>query len=181
MSDEYTNYWGKRKALRYYAEVRALVRKHAPEAKTLLDVGAGPTLYLNEYNIWDIVAVDKEQWPIHKLLQNHIHIVQQPFEEYHAPRTFDVVQCLQTLEHIAEEHKPAFVANLRKHCEGILVVSLPFRWTAAQTRWKNHIGIDEATIKRWIGEDPMDSSIVTENSGGKRIINVYRVNHAENR
>lgn len=172
MPDKNQNYWNKRKHLRYYSAVREMVQQYAPEAQSLLDVGTGPTLYLNEYQIPEIVVVDKDQWAIHRQLKPFVQVApRQKFEEYESDRTFDVVMCLQCLEHIDAQARPVFIEKLQKHCNGILLISLPYKWSG--TKLKGHNGIDEAVIKSWMGEDPVASRIVTEDNGGQRIINIY--------
>lgn len=146
-----------------------MVRQHAPLARTLLDVGTGPALYLNDYKAEyeRVVATDMKYWPIWEALGTEKAVM-----DFLRAKlgTFDVVTCLQCLEHIKPEQRVEFIDNLFAHTGHVLLVSLPYRWV---TGGVGHIGINEAVILNWFGVEPAKSRIVTEAHGGQRILNLY--------
>lgn len=165
----YKTYWNKRKDLNYYKKVFELV----PQQGTLLDVGTGPTAYLNDLSGYNkIVAFDKNEAA--EILDKRIETVQGDFLS--PPKElgkYDTVTCLQCVEHIANKNKPKFIENLFNHANYYVVISLPYKWEKSKT--KGHVGIDEEKILQWVGRQPDKSAIVQEESGAKIIINVYSV------
>ena len=166
-----TNYWHRRKHLRYYADALTFARKLAPHAATLLDVGTGPTMYLSAAEGYsDIAAVDIKFWPEWDTWPDHISKIISPFERL-SPIESDVVLCLQTLEHISPDIRDAFVAKLFACAKQVLVVSIPYKWSNSKT--PNHDGLDQSTLDEWMGRTASSCIVSTETTGHMRLISGY--------
>lgn len=152
------NYWESRKDFAYYREVQRMVEKHCPDAESIIDVGAGPILIMNDYKIKKRTVLDAHDWDIYQELQSDINKVI-GFFLYAKVECHDVVLCLEVLEH-AGHGKKIFADKLFKIANKLVVVSLPYKWKTKDS----HHNIDESTLSEWIPDkSPIEISIVQDN------------------
>jgi SAM-dependent methyltransferase len=99
--------------------------------RDLLDVGAGAGQFLNMLARWgkfdSVVGIDKARFTKYTELEPAMSkldgdIANLQFED----DSFDVVTCMEVLEHIPPEVFVAGLAELRRVCRGQLIMSLPF-------------------------------------------------------
>jgi hypothetical protein len=161
-----TSYWGQRKHLRYYKEVASLARVHCPAARSVLDVGAGDTELVRGMD-WIPLRVALDAKPadptpgVERVVAN--------FLDYRPPRTFDLVLCLQVLEHL-EAPVPFFRKLLSTG--RTVIVSVPHRWPKGLAPRHVQDPVDEGKLSRWAGRDPV-SSVVVHNARA-RLVAVFR-------
>jgi SAM-dependent methyltransferase len=159
-------YWRSRSHLRYYDEVVALARRHEPGGQAVLDVGAGDTEMLRRLTWFPRrVALDRRPGP----RQRGVERVVADFLAYTPPRRFDLVLCLQVLEHL--EDPGPFARRLLAAGETV-IVSVPYRWPAGLSPGHVQDPVDEAKLASWTGCEPVETQLVV--NGLTRLIAVYR-------
>ncbi|MGH2961616.1 MAG: class I SAM-dependent methyltransferase [Solirubrobacterales bacterium] len=159
-------YWATRRDFAYYREVVHLARGHAPAGGAVLDVGANETEVLERLDWFGRrVAVDVREIPS----RPGVEAIVADFEEFEPDAPFDLVLCLQVLEHIPD---PAPFARRLLDCARIAIVSVPYRWPGWVTDEHLHDPVDAAKLRRWTARDPIAAKVV-EDLGMERLISVY--------
>lgn len=159
-------YWDARRHYRYYAEVVRLAREHVPRGGRVLDVGAYEAELLRQLDWFDErVALDVR----YMMPRPGVRTVVADFRRYEPERPFELVLCLQVLEHLpdADEFARKLLASGRT-----VIVSVPYKWRADDHDRHLHDPVDEAKLRGWTGLDPLDSLIV-DDDGKRRLIAVY--------
>ena len=159
------SHWKMRKHLRYYREVIRLARQHVPRGGSVIDVGAGETRVvaaLTEFT--HRVLLDIE--PIRP--QRGIRIIQADFLRYEPDARFDLVLCLQVLEHLDE---PAPFARKLFAVGRTVIISVPYRWPEGLWPWHVQDPVDEAKLAAWTGREPTETLVVADER--ERLIAVY--------
>lgn len=164
-------YWESRKTARYYQDVRRLVKKWSPGPGTLLDVGGGVTAgarYLEWFPEYkrEVVETQGGHWNMPEV---ELHLGD--FMQWEDPRKFDVVLCLQVLEHLQD---PAAFCRKLFETGKTVVLSVPYKWAAGLNKSHIHDPVDEIKLRAWTGRDPIERLISTELSGVQRLVAVYR-------
>ena len=160
------DYWERRRHFRYYDEVVRLAGLHVPGGGRVLDVGANETDVLQRLTWFQhLVALDKHYYPPHRGVESHT----MDFLDYRPAVPFDLVLCLQVLEHLQD---PASFARKLLATGRTVIVSVPHRWPAGASRRHLHDPVDAATLRRWTQREPLAMSVVTD--GRERLIAVYR-------
>lgn len=161
-------YWERRKDLLYYQVVRILADGLSEGAGSVLDVGSHGSPYL--------------EWFEHVPVRTSLDLV----EAYQAPgvtsivsdflvwtpdRRYDLVLCLQVLEHVPDAR--AFARQLLASGR-IVIISVPYRWRPGKS--KNHVQ-DPVTMSKivgWFGRKPNYAHIVVEpGMGTERLVCVF--------
>ena len=159
-------YWEQRRDYAYYKEVVRFARLYVPKGRSVIDVGAGQTQVLRELDWFDRrVSLDVTYRPS----QRGIERIEADFMTYRANDTFDLVLCLQVLEHLAE---PGPFARKLLSLGRTTIISVPYRWPAGQYPPHVQDPVDEASLENWTGRKPTAVSIV-EDEGSERLIAVY--------
>ncbi len=102
-----------------------------PEARTLLDVGCGNGLFLNHLartqptRFTRLVGADRSAAALWDVLtaKCYVDIAALPF----APRSFDVVTCMEVLEHVSAPAYPLALAELARVSRRFVMVTVPWR------------------------------------------------------
>jgi hypothetical protein len=161
-----TTYWSERKHFQYYAEVVRLARLHVPAGGSVLDVGAADTEVLGQLD-WFRRRVALDRRPARP--RPGIERVVSDFLDYRPPDPFDLVLCLQVLEHLQDAE--AFTRKLLRTGR-LVIVSVPYLWPAGLH--PNHVQdpVDEAKLCAWAGRSPVETSVVL--NGRDRLVAVFR-------
>jgi hypothetical protein len=132
----------------------------------VIDVGANETDILFELSGFTRrVALDIRFIPPRKGLET----VVQDFHRYTPPTRFDLVLCLQVLEHLDE---PEPFARKLFETGRTVIVSVPYRWPAGVVKGHVQDPVDEAKLLEWTGREPDEVCIAADR--WKRLIAVYR-------
>jgi len=161
-------YWEARRNYPYYDIVKNLAKKYCPDAKSIIDIGSGPTLNMNKYDIKKRTILDACNWEIYEKLQPDIKIITGLFQKTKV-EPHDIVLCLEVLEHnpqLGKNRKP-FVDKLFKIANRLVIISLPYKWPGKNA----HAGIDESTLPRWIPNRKPVEVCITQDQ--KYMIAVY--------
>lgn len=161
------DYWEVRKNYRYFTDVVRLAKAHAPDAKSVLDVGPRDTPFVRELAwIPEKTALDLEFQPTIEGATN----LQGDFLQYRPEKPFDLVLCLQVLEHLDD---PTTFARKLLATGRTVIISVPYRWPLGMCKWHPQDPIDEEMLLGWTGRPFLEKSIVKD-EGSERIIAVFR-------
>lgn len=87
------------------------------------------------------------------------------------PVNFDVVACLQVLEHIQDV--VPFTQAIFDVATKAVILSVPYKWSTDATPYHVHDPVDEAKLRSWTNRNP-DEIRITER---KRLVALYVINH----
>lgn len=161
------SYWESRRDLRYYGEVVLLARAHVPAGRSVLDVGANETEVLERLEWFERrVALDVNEIPS----RAGVETVAADFNEFEPAERFDLVLCLQVLEHL---DRPGPFARKVLAAGRTTIISVPHEWPGWVTDEHVHDPVDESKLRAWTGRDPTETSII-EDLGMERLIAAYR-------
>lgn len=151
-----SRYWRRRRGMAYYQRSLDFVRHYAPQS--VLDVGGGVGIgcqYLAQVDC--PVKVSLELAGDAQLAG--VQVVKQDFLVWQPDRQYDVVMCLQVLEHL---HDPAtFAAKLFECAVKGVVISVPYLWERGACSYHVQDPIDDRKLGRWIGRPPSDRCVAT--------------------
>jgi hypothetical protein len=159
-------YWDRRRHLSYYREVVRLARKHVPGGGEVIDVGAHETKLVEHLDWFERrVALDVRYVPPRRAVET----VVADFEDYEPESRFDLVLCLQVLEHL---ERPAPFARKLLETGHTVIVTVPYRWPAGRCETHLQDPVDERKLRRWTERTPLETTIVEDEQ--RRLIAVYR-------
>lgn len=165
-------YWQSRERSKYMREVRRLVDEVSSNARSILDVGSNGC---GNIDWWPAiprrVSLDLET----PYVAEGVESIRADFLKYEFRETFDVVLCLQVLEHIPDAR--AFAQKLLGVANRHLVVSVPYRWEAGKCKHHIHDPVDETKLLSWFGRPPSRARVVREGfaniTGSARLVCRY--------
>jgi len=159
-------YWNRRKQLDYYGEVVRLAKRHSPAGGSVIDVGSNKAETLLELHWFEKrVALDILYPPRAKAVTS----IQVDFMEYEPEIEFDLVLCLQVLEHLEE---PAPFAQKLLKTGRTVIISVPYNWPKDQHETHLQDPVDQEKLTSWTGQTPLESQVVA--NGAERLIAVYQ-------
>ena len=159
-------YWGERKTWNYYSKVLELAREFAPDAATVLEVGPRDTPFLEQFEwIPNKTAIDRYFRPVVRGATN----LQGDFLKFEPPGLFDLVLCLQVLEHL--ESPQPFAQKLLATGK-IIIISVPYKWRAGYCKWHVQDPVDDDKLLSWTNREWL-SRVVVEDQGVERLIAVF--------
>jgi hypothetical protein len=161
-------YWESRQDLLYYQVVRILATSLAKDAGAVLDVGSHGSPYLEWFTD---IPVRTSLDMVEPYRADGITSVVSDFLAWEPDRRYDLVLCLQVLEHVPDA--TSFARKLLAAGD-IVVISVPYRWRKGAS--KNHVQ-DPVTIGKivgWFGRRPDYAHLVVEPVSGKeRLVCVF--------
>lgn len=164
-----TNYWANRRDAVYLRAVRGICDTLAGDAETVLDVGSKgtPILEWRRGGARRLVSIDLRE----PYVSEGVESITQDFLAYPITEPFDLVTCLQVLEHVPDA--AAFARKLLA-AGRIVVVSVPYKWPKGFCPSHVHDPVDEHTMQSWFGRPPTSQYIASEPTGLCRLVQVYR-------
>jgi hypothetical protein len=156
-------YWQQRQHMRYYAQVLDCARRHAPGGGSVLDVGGRDCVYVAWFDWFQRkVVLDLKPPPP----QPGVETVTGDFLAWQPDVRFDLVLCLQVLEHLADP-KP-FCRKLLATGR-IVIVSVPYRWPQGLCRYHLQDPVDEAKLLGWAGQHALELSTALDGQRARLI------------
>lgn len=162
-------YFKQRRHLNYYQQARALVNEHAMSCHSILDVGSRNVPFAGWFPwITDQTTIDLQDGP--RMGINH-HI-RADFLTHGFDRPYDLVTCLQVLEHVerAQEFARKLFCVAQKH----VLISVPYRWPEGFCRYHRHDPVDDEKLAGWTGRVP-DVRCVVRDGHKDRLLCWYEV------
>ena len=98
-----------------------------------------------------------------------VELITADFYKWTPSKAYDVVLCLQVLEHLS---RPATFAKKLFHTGKHVIISVPYKWPKGTCKYHVQDPIDEAKIRGWTGRDP-DEEYIIRDGGRERIVCVY--------
>ncbi len=167
------DYWERRRHLLYYRAVIRLAREYVPSGAGVLDVGANKADLLSELSWFDRrVALDVVPLPRRRGIER----VTIDFMEYRPDMDYDLVLCLQTLEHIED---PGPFARKLLETGKTVIISVPYKWPRGAYEPHVQDPVDEIKLLAWTGRQPTEFEVVA--NGMDRLIAVYSGHQATQR
>jgi hypothetical protein len=158
-------YWERRQHMNYYRQVLELANTYVPSGSAVIDVGAGSTGVVGALSSFDRrVALDLHPIPN----MDGVETIQADFLTYRPTVRFDLVLCLQVLEHLGEPE--SFARKLFESAHTV-IISVPYRWPEGTCIWHVQDPVDEAKLLRWTRRQPTEVRIATDDH--ERLIAVY--------
>ena len=87
-------------------------------------------------------------------------------------KKYDVVVCLQVLEHIDHDIVKKFTQKLFQVGKTV-IISVPYKWELGKCKYHVHDPVDESKLYSWTKRYPKKTWIITEKNGVKRLIALY--------
>ncbi len=161
--------WNFRSHQRYYRRTIKLAKRFAPWARSVLDVGSNNSQYIERLD-WiahrerlDLLALQ----PIEGVIDTR-----SDFMEFEPGRAYDLVLCLQVIEHLQD---PAAFCQKLLASGRVVIISVPYQWPANAKEDHLHDPVDEAKLKSWTGRRPLRQEIVKDFEGpcSLRLVTLY--------
>ena len=86
---------------------------------------------------------------------------------------FEVVTCLQVLEHLDNKKVRKFAKKLLRHSTDMTIISVPFMWEDGLCQQHLQDPIDLKKLTSWTGIEPSDHFIVVDGTV-KRLVAKYK-------
>jgi hypothetical protein len=162
-------HWDHRKSPIYMAAAREICARHLRPNDAVLDVGSNRTSTLSWHRkkARRMVSID----PRNPYRGQGVESVAADFLDYPAEQHFELVTCLQVLQHVRDAH--AFAQKLLAMGD-TCVVSVPYKWPKGKCKWHLHDPIDELKLLGWFGKQPLERFIAREDGrDSDRLVHVY--------
>jgi len=160
------SYWEDRRNFNYYQEVLRLAKVYASSGGQVIDVGTNEAEVLQKL-AWfrRRVALDKRHIPP----QPGIETVMMDFMDYQPVSEFDLVICLQVLEHLPE---PDVFARKLLDTGRTIIISVPYKWPKGACKYHLQDPVDEEKLEMWTKRKPVAVSVVADRK--ERLVAVYQ-------
>lgn len=163
------SYWERRKNSVYLHVTQRVCAKFAPRPDSVLDVGSNgtPTLEWHRSSAARLVSLDLRR----PYVADGVESITDNFLKYQPRERYDLVTCLQVLEHVPDASK--FAQHLLSVGK-IVVVSVPYKWRKGLCKEHVHDPVDRFKMYRWFRRWPTYSYIAREvHPERSRLIQVY--------
>ncbi len=165
------DYWEQRKHFQYYRTALKLCYDAAFDARSVLDVGCYNTPFL-EWLGWIPIKVAIDRLEMAEM--PGVQKIRGDFLRWSAnlETPFDLVLCLQVLEHLPEPH--AFAQGLLAACaeDGVVIVSVPYKWPAGSCVHHCQDPVDIPKLESWFDRS-LKVAAVTTDEGMERVVAVF--------
>jgi len=157
------SYWSDRQHMRYYSQVLIYAQRFAAGGGSVLDVGGRDCQYIAWFDWFRRkVVLDLKPpppWP-------GVETVAADFLAWQPDAVFDLVLCLQVLEHLAD---PISFCRKLLAAGRVVIISVPYRWPKGLCRYHLQDPVDEAKLQGWAGQLMGEYSIVRDGNRDRLI------------
>jgi len=163
------SYESNRKNLEYYKkclEIIENVRVNA-DLHSIIDIGGWSGGFLSRTNMDEKVCLDTR--PSEEMAPG-VELIVEDFLTWEPDKKYDMVSCMQVLEHIQDEYVGDFAKKLFTISSRVLI-SVPYKWPPHMCQYHYQDPVDEKKLYGWVERQPTESFIVKEKCN--RLINYY--------
>lgn len=161
-----STYWEQRKTLNYYQRVLDYARTYVPDGTHLLDVGGRNCEYILWFD-WFAERTVVDLVPPADL--PGVTALQQDFLTMDVEAPYDLVLCLQVLEHLDD---PVPFCRKLFDTGHTVILSVPYKWPRGTCAYHVQDPVDEAKVHTWAGRPWTTHAIVTDGRL-RRLVAVY--------
>lgn len=160
------SYWQDRQQMRYYSQVLTFARQYAPSGGSVLDVGGRDCEYIAWFDWFQRkVVLDLKPPPP----QPGVETVAGDFLAWQPAEPFDLVLCLQVLEHLVE---PAPFCRKLLRSGRVAIISVPHLWPKGLCKYHMQDPVDEGKLLAWAGQ-PASEQVVVRDGSRERLVAVF--------
>lgn len=157
------SYWQERQHMRYYARVLTFARQYAPAGGSVVDVGGRDCEYIRWFDWFDRkVIIDLRPPPA----SPGVETVAADFVSWQPAGRFDLVLCLQVLEHLAD---PSPFCRKLLSTGRTVIVSVPYRWPRGLCKYHLQDPVDEEKLRGWAGRSPRECAVVRDGNRARLV------------
>lgn len=158
-------YWGPRSKWRYYKKVRIWMNGLSP-AGSLCDVGGWDTPVCGWGDFDRRTNINLGE--VNNRLP-HVRYIIKDFMEFDPDERFDVVSCLQVLEHLEDDAVGPFTQKLLQHATKATIITVPHLWKKGAEACHLQDPVSMGKLIGWAGREPDRHEIIIEDNGCERI------------
>ena len=166
-----SQYWEDRRDAIYLFVVKQICKKFSPSPSSVIDIGSNGTPTLEWFrtdsaNVNRLVSLDLRN----PYVSPGVESIKMNLMNYQPTDTFDLVTCLQVLEHVPD---PTAFGRKLLDLGRIVIVSVPYRWPKGACKYHIHDPVTSALLQQWMGKQPKFKYIAKELNNKERLIHVY--------
>ena len=163
----------KRKDYKYYKKAHEIIEQmnKNPKVNSIIDVGGWRGEFIKNTNIKGKTIID-----LHKIKNESDGItrISDNFLTHSFKKKYNIVTCLQVLEHIDNKNVINFAQKLFSISNKYVIISVPYKWRKEACKWHLQDPVDHAKLFKWTSRTPFETFIVKDTA--TRLIAVYKVN-----
>ena len=169
MKEEYEK---KRKDLKYYSKSLEIIEKikNDNNSKSIIDIGGWAGGFISRTSLETKVCLDRISKDEETI--EGVELIIEDFLKWDVKR-FDIVCCMQVLEHIDDENVEKFAEKLFSISDHV-VISVPYKWPKNYCKYHKQDPVDEYKLKMWTKREPTESYIIKDGRVS-RIICYYKL------
>ena len=157
-------YKEKVKDYNYFKLVKNIIKILSGNNKTILDIGSANIDLMSKYPFAKRVSVSIDG----AINNDNVTGYQMDFFNFDVPEKFDVITCLQVVEHV--ENAKEFVQKILKSGR-LCIISVPYKWEKGACKYHVQDPIDEKKMYSWSDTKPLFTFMVKD--GSYRMVMLY--------
>lgn len=165
-------YEKKRKNLLYYNKVLFLIKNYQKKynLNSIIDIGGWKGYFISKTDLEKRTILDLRDM---NDKDDDITRITADFLKYKFNINYDIVICLQVLEHICNNNVKKFAQKLFDLNAKIVIISVPYKWKKGSCKYHLQDPVDQQKLFSWTLRKPSYEVIITEKNNVKRLIAVY--------
>tara|TARA_B100001758_G_scaffold247851_1_gene267753 strand:+ start:10366 stop:10863 length:498 start_codon:yes stop_codon:yes gene_type:complete len=163
-------YIEQRKDAKYYKKCNELIERIAMDnkSKSIIDIGGWNGFFVKNTPIDKKVCLDK----INREPEKGVEFINADFLKWNAKEKYDIVLCMQVLEHLEDDQISPFIEKLFSLTNHV-IISVPYKWRKGWCKFHKQDPIDHGKLKSWTNRRPFESYLVKDGKT-ERLICYYK-------
>lgn len=164
--DSESSYWSNRKDHIYLSAAKSMCLKFS-NLKRVIDVGSRGTPILEWFGtVNHRVSIDL----FSPYVADGVQSIKGDFMEFDDQNNFDLLLCLQVLEHL--EAPKIFAKKILKTAR-FSIISVPYKWKKGWCNEHLQDPVDENKLYEWFEKLPLETYLASEINGTQRLVHLY--------